>query len=131
DLSLFMNHIIRIAISLVAFDEAHCISQWGHDFRPSYRSIVPNLKQLPNIPLFMALTATATGEVISDIQELLHIQNEHIVNTGFKRDNLSFHVIKGRDKATYIRSRSEERRVGEECRSWGVRGECKGNKESV
>jgi len=107
--SFFMNHIRRITISLVAFDEAHCISQWGHDFRPSYRSIVPNLKQLANIPLFMALTATATGEVISDIQELLHIQNEHIVNTGFKRDNLSFHVVKGRDKAAYIRSFLDER----------------------
>src|SRR5699024_7710388 len=98
-----------ITISLVAFDEAHCISQWGHDFRPSYRSIVPNLKQLANIPLFMALTAPATGEVISDIQELLHIQNEHIVNTGFKRDNLSFHVVKGRDKAAYLRTLLDER----------------------
>lgn len=107
--SFFMNRVSQIQISLVAFDEAHCISQWGHDFRPSYRSIVPNLSQLPNIPLFMALTATATGEVISDIQRLLNIEPEYIVNTGFKRDNLSFHIVKGRDRATYVRSFLEKR----------------------
>lgn len=105
----FINHVKQISISLIAFDEAHCISQWGHDFRPSYRSIVPNLRQLSNIPVMMALTATATGEVISDIQNLLHIQDEHVINTGFKRDNLSFHLVKGRDKATYIRSFLAER----------------------
>lgn len=102
----FVRVIQNIPISLVAFDEAHCISQWGHDFRPSYRSIVPNLKKLPNIPVFVALTATATETVISDIQNLLHI--EHVVNTGFERENLAFHVVKGKDKATYIRSFLEE-----------------------
>ncbi|GAB3048294.1 DNA helicase RecQ [Virgibacillus ainsalahensis] len=100
--SFFVNIIKSIPLSLVAFDEAHCISQWGHDFRPSYRSIVPNLKKLSNIPVFVALTATATAEVISDIQELLHI--EHIVNTGFERENLSFHIVKGKNKTNYVRS---------------------------
>lgn len=101
---LFVNMIKSIPLSLVAFDEAHCISQWGHDFRPSYRSIVPNLKRLSNIPVFVALTATATAEVISDIQGLLNIDNEHLINTGFERENLSFHIVKGKDKPTYIRS---------------------------
>ncbi|MCF3942794.1 DNA helicase RecQ [Oceanobacillus alkalisoli] len=93
-----------IHISLVAFDEAHCISQWGHDFRPSYRSIVPRLKEFGNIPVFIALTATATEEVVADIQSLLGIASEQTVNTGFARENLSFHVVKGKDKQTYIRS---------------------------
>jgi len=98
----FMNAVSRIRLSLVAFDEAHCISQWGHDFRPSYRSIVPHLKQLSNIPVFMALTATATEEVVKDIRRLLHINQ--VVHTGFERNNLAFHVVKGKDKATYVRS---------------------------
>ncbi|MFA1821782.1 DNA helicase RecQ [Virgibacillus oceani] len=98
----FTKAVSRIPLSLVAFDEAHCISQWGHDFRPSYRSIVPNLKQLSNIPVFMALTATATEEVVEDIRRLLQINQ--VIHTGFERDNLAFHVVKGKDKATYVRS---------------------------
>lgn len=100
----FISIIKRINISLVAFDEAHCISQWGHDFRPSYRSIIPNMKQLPDIPVTIALTATATEEVMADIQSLLHIDSDYIVKTGFERDNLSFHMVKGKDKPSYIRS---------------------------
>jgi len=98
----FTKAVSRIPLSLVAFDEAHCISQWGHDFRPSYRSIVPHLKQLSNIPVFMALTATATEEVVADIRRLLQINQ--VIHTGFERDNLGFHVVKGKDKATYVRS---------------------------
>lgn len=106
----FTELIGNIDISLVAFDEAHCISQWGHDFRPSYRSIVPLLKRLGNIPVFIALTATATKEVMEDIRRLLHIEEKHTIHTGFSRENLSFHIVKGVDKTTYIRSFLEKHR---------------------
>lgn len=100
----FMEQMRHTNISLVAFDEAHCISQWGHDFRPSYRSIVPRLQELGNIPVYVALTATATEEVIADVQSLLTVSDDNTINTGFERGNLSFHLVKGKDKPTYIRS---------------------------
>ncbi|WLV24307.1 DNA helicase RecQ [Aciduricibacillus chroicocephali] len=100
---MFMNILRSIRISLIAFDEAHCISQWGHDFRPSYRSIIPNLKTLTNVPFVMALTATATETVIQDICDLLHIETANVVKTGFARDNLSFFLVKGKNKDDYIR----------------------------
>src|SRR5699024_3834158 len=84
DSSYFISVIKSIHLSLIAFDEAHCISQWGHDFRPSYRSIIPRLNELPHLPVLIALTATATEEVISDIQDLLQIHSEHLVKTGFE-----------------------------------------------
>ncbi|TLS35031.1 DNA helicase RecQ [Pseudalkalibacillus caeni] len=108
----FIHALEFTRLSLIAFDEAHCISQWGHDFRPSYRSIIPNLKQLSNLPVLMALTATATDHVIEDIQSLLGIHSEHQVNTGFARENLNFKIAKGIDKKQFIldfaTSRSEE-----------------------
>src|SRR5699024_6676640 len=87
----FLNVIEQLNISLIAFDEAHCISQWGHDFRPSYRSIVPTLKQLPKVRAFSALTATATEEVVADIQHLLDTHEKHVVHTGFSGENLDSH----------------------------------------
>ncbi|MDG5473275.1 DNA helicase RecQ [Jeotgalibacillus sp. ET6] len=102
DSGAFFQTISSINLSLIAFDEAHCISQWGHDFRPSYRSIVSTLTLLPNLPVLAALTATATDTVIQDIARLLSIEPDHIVNTGFARDNLSFHVLKGEDKQKFI-----------------------------
>jgi len=98
----FIQAVRQIPITMVAFDEAHCISQWGHDFRPSYRSIVPNLKKLGGNPVIVALTATATEEVVKDIQRLLDIH--HVVNTGSERENLSFYVVKGKNKVSYIQS---------------------------
>ncbi|WP_173918473.1 DNA helicase RecQ [Halobacillus sp. Marseille-Q1614] len=98
----FLSTLKRINLSLVAFDEAHCISQWGHDFRPSYRSIVPTLYKIPNLPVVMGLTATATKEVIADIQKLIGVSDQSVVNTGFARDNLSFRIIKGRDKREFL-----------------------------
>lgn len=102
DSPFFMRTINQMDLSLIAFDEAHCISQWGHDFRPSYRSVVPALYQLRNLPVLVALTATATEEVIGDIQQLLQINQDHVVKTGFERENLSFHVVKGRNKLSYV-----------------------------
>ncbi|MGG3889789.1 DNA helicase RecQ [Metabacillus fastidiosus] len=98
----FIDAIQNMPLSLIAFDEAHCISQWGHDFRPSYRSIVPNLKLLHHLPTIMALTATATDDVITDILDLLHISEEAVVNTGFSRDNLHFNLVKGVDKYDFL-----------------------------
>ncbi|MFG6147224.1 DNA helicase RecQ [Halobacillus sp. B23F22_1] len=109
DSSSFLSTIKQIKLSLVAFDEAHCISQWGHDFRPSYRSIVQTLDQIPNIPLVMGLTATATQEVIEDIKQLIHVSDEAVVNTGFARENLSFRIIKGRDKRDFLLEYLEQR----------------------
>jgi ATP-dependent DNA helicase RecQ len=98
----FLQTIRHLSISLVAFDEAHCISQWGHDFRPSYRSAVSILDKLPERPPVMALTATATPQVADDIQRLLQIDEDHTVRTGFARENLRFQVVKGADKERYI-----------------------------
>ncbi|MFD1019976.1 DNA helicase RecQ [Thalassobacillus hwangdonensis] len=112
DSGFFLQAIQSIKLSLIAFDEAHCISQWGHDFRPSYRSIVPTLNKLNNLPVVMALTATATTEVITDIQRLIHVQDDAVVNTGFARNNLAFRIVKGQDKrdflSRYVKERSSE-----------------------
>lgn len=100
----FIHALQQTNLSLIAFDEAHCISQWGHDFRPSYRSIVPILQQIGGNPIIMGLTATATPEVIEDIQSLLHISPANTVHTGFERKNLSFFIEKGVNKIDYILS---------------------------
>ncbi|MEW9108005.1 MAG: DNA helicase RecQ [Cytobacillus gottheilii] len=100
----FIGLLNSIDISMIVFDEAHCISQWGHDFRPSYRSIIQNIEQLSSSPVIMALTATATKEVEQDICRLLDIRDENTIITGFSRDNLSFHIMKGVNKRDYIES---------------------------
>ncbi len=107
----FIESIRSINLSLIAFDEAHCISQWGHDFRPSYRSIVPTLAKLPNLPVTVALTATATDEVNYDIRRLLDIEDDHVINTGFARDNLSFHIVKGSNKRDFLLDYLKERQT--------------------
>ncbi|MCY7975635.1 DNA helicase RecQ [Bacillus inaquosorum] len=98
----FIRILQSIDVPLVAIDEAHCISQWGHDFRPSYRNIEILFRELHDKPVIMALTATATPEVHEDICKQLHIQKENTVYTGFSRDNLTFKVAKGENKDRFI-----------------------------
>ncbi|MBM7540859.1 DNA helicase RecQ [Amphibacillus cookii] len=102
DSDSFLYTVQQIEVAFLAFDEAHCISQWGHDFRPSYRSIIGTIQTLQHIPFRLALTATATPEVIDDIQSLLEINDANVVNTGFARENLHFHLVKGQDKQNFL-----------------------------
>ena len=92
----------NLNISMVAVDEAHCLSQWGHDFRPSYRNIVAFTASLKQKPLIGAFTATATPEVKEDIIKLLELKKPKIFVTGFDRPNLAFSVLRGEDKDKFI-----------------------------
>ena len=96
------NLLRNLPISLIAIDEAHCVSQWGHDFRPSYLDISPWIEQLPQRPVIAAFTATATLPVRADITKLLKLVNPDVYVTGFKRENLHLSAIKGIDKNKFI-----------------------------
>lgn len=89
-------------ISMVTVDEAHCISQWGQDFRPGYLKIIEFIRQLPRRPVVSAFTATATNEVKEDIICSLSLQNPHLVTTGFDRENLYYSVEHVRKKDEFI-----------------------------
>ncbi|MED1559092.1 DNA helicase RecQ [Bacillus paramycoides] len=108
----FVDQLMDMKIPMIAIDEAHCISQWGHDFRPSYLHIHRILDYLPEKPLVLALTATATPQVRDDICSTLEINQENTIMTTFERENLSFSVIKGQDRnaylADYIRQNQKE-----------------------
>lgn len=90
--SEFLALIDSIHIPLVAFDEAHCISKWGHDFRPSYQEVIPVINAHINDAIKVALTATATEDVEKNIVDLLNIENDHVYKTSVKRDNLELIV---------------------------------------
>ena len=92
----------ELDISLVAVDEAHCISQWGQDFRPSYLKITEFLQKLPHRPALAAFTATATRQVREDIVRILQLQDPETVVTGFDRPNLRFEVLRPKDKRTAL-----------------------------
>ena len=83
----------KMNISLLAVDEAHCISQWGYDFRPAYLKIAEFRKIIPQTPV-LALTATATKEVVKDIAEKLEMKDAKIFRTSFERTNLSYSCLK-------------------------------------
>jgi ATP-dependent DNA helicase RecQ len=94
---LFLARLQRMKVSMLAIDEAHCISQWGYDFRPSYLRIAEIREQLKNIPV-LALTATATPEVVKDIQEKLCFKQENVLQKSFERKNLAYVVLYEEDK---------------------------------
>lgn len=94
---IFLARIERLKIGLVAIDEAHCISQWGHDFRPEYRKIAEIRPFIKHVP-FIALTATATPKVVEDILEQLHFKQKKVFQKSFYRENLAYRVTYTEDK---------------------------------
>lgn len=100
--SVSFRRLLRsIPLSLLAVDEAHCISEWGHDFRPSYRAIASIFDEIPRVPI-LALTATATPDVRTDITSLLALRSPTVVVRGFDRPNLTFTVVQTQYKAETI-----------------------------
>ena len=87
DSESFLNLMQHIDISMFAIDEAHCVSRWGHDFRPSYTEIANVILNLNKRPIVCAFTATATETVKNDIISLLHLENPYILTTGFEKKN--------------------------------------------
>ncbi|MCT3524464.1 DNA helicase RecQ [Latilactobacillus curvatus] len=100
DSDYFLADLAELTIDLIAVDEAHCISQWGHDFRPSYLRLTDTIQSMRQRPTIVALTATATSQVAADIMQRLNIQHE--VKTGFSRQNLAFQVVKNQNSDRYL-----------------------------
>jgi ATP-dependent DNA helicase RecQ len=98
----FQEMARSVEVSFVAVDEAHCISQWGHDFRPSYRKIAGFIHSLPRRPVLGAFTATATREIRRDIVSFLDFQKPQIFVSGFDRENLYFAVFRGVNKKSFL-----------------------------
>lgn len=128
---LFQNRFLRMNISFIAVDEAHCISQWGYDFRPSYLNINILRKIKKDLPL-IALTATATPKVVIDIQNKLDIKNKTTIKQSYKRSNISFEVINCINKIDvikkiinkdssiiYVRSRKKAKIISDKLNKFG------------
>ncbi len=98
----FFSFVQQLPVDLIAIDEAHVLSQWGHDFRPSYLNILPLLSEIPGNPAILGLTATATERVRENLQELLGVSDDDTVLTGFARDNLALKIVRNQDKRDYI-----------------------------
>ncbi len=105
----FINLCQSIDVSMVAIDEAHCISQWGQDFRPDYLKIVDFIEKLRVRPIISAFTATATPQVKEDIQRVLKLNEPYTITTGFDRPNLSFQVMHPKNKNTQLLTIIKER----------------------
>ena len=110
----FINFALNsgVKISMLAVDEAHCVYQWGQDFRPSYLKILEFLKKLPYRPVLTAYTATATAEVRDDIMDILNLRDPFVLTTGFDRENLYYAVKRPRDKyrelLSYLKEKEEK-----------------------
>jgi len=122
---IFKERYKKMNVNLIAVDESHCISQWGYDFRPSYLNIANLREQNPDIP-FIALTATATPEVVIDVQKQLKFKKNHVLQKSFERKNLAYAVLKEEDKlnrllkilkkvkgtsVVYVRSRKKTKEI--------------------
>jgi len=100
--SIFKNLVNSMKISFVAIDEAHCISQWGHDFRPSYLEIPRFIDSLKDRPMVGAFTATATKEIVQEIKKIINLDNPVESIIGFDRPNLFYEVVKTSNKFSYL-----------------------------
>lgn len=131
---IFRKRLQKMQVNFLVVDEAHCISQWGYDFRPDYLQIADVRELLPDVPV-IALTATATPSVARDIEDKLHFAKDNIICSGFERPNLSYIVRKTEDKfgsllsvcrsvsgtgIVYVRERKTARDVSSFLRSQGV-----------
>jgi len=131
---LALERIKKMKVNLIAIDEAHCISQWGYDFRPSYLQISEVREWHPEVPV-LALTATATTDVVDDIQEKLLFKKKHLIQGSFERKNLVYAVLKEEDKFSklleilqkvngtsivYARSRKKTKEVALQLRKAGI-----------
>ena len=99
--AIFLEKISQTRVCMIAVDESHCISQWGYDFRPSYLRIADIREILPDVPV-LALTATATPEVVDDIQEKLHFREKNLFQKSFSRSNLAYVVRTTENKDEYL-----------------------------
>ena len=130
----FLEYLVKMKLNLITVDEAHCISQWGYDFRPSYLSICDLRKIFPITPI-LALTATATEKVVEDIQEKLQFREKNVLQKSFRRDNLIYLVRDKEDKMgyltstiqkskgtgiVYVRSRKKTREIAQMLRSQNI-----------
>lgn len=111
--TLFRTRLPRFNFTLVAVDEAHCISQWGYDFRPSYLHIADIREMISEEVPFLALTATATPRVVEDIISRLRMKNPNVLKTSFRRPNITYFVREVEDKSAYVlRSLKKEKGCG-------------------
>lgn len=131
---IFLTKLHRIKVSFITVDEAHCISQWGYDFRPAYLHIADIRKEKPNVPV-LALTATATPEVVEDIQQKLMFKQKNVFQMSFERENLTYVVRNTQDKVqelihilqsvqgsaiVYVRSRRRTKEIAQELNAQNI-----------